>query len=105
VLPLFLPLEEYFDIAGPLRFAENARIRQAILDGLREAFDAGRIIGADVDSTRRFIDEMPVTTSNFKPQFSIRGSFLQLYQKLAQDRIPAQSPENGADAQAIEGSE
>jgi UDP-N-acetylglucosamine--N-acetylmuramyl-(pentapeptide) pyrophosphoryl-undecaprenol N-acetylglucosamine transferase len=98
VLPLFLPLEEYFSVAGRFRFAENARLRQAILDGLRQAFEAGRIQGAQVDATRRFIDEMPITTSDFRPQFVIRGSFLQLYQKLAQDRIPAPQAGNGRDA-------
>ena len=72
---------------------------------VRNAFDAGRIRGADVDSTRRFIDEMPVTTSNFRPQFSIRGSFLELYRKLALDRIPTQSPADGGEGRKVEGSE
>ncbi|MCM2316806.1 MAG: UDP-N-acetylglucosamine--N-acetylmuramyl-(pentapeptide) pyrophosphoryl-undecaprenol N-acetylglucosamine transferase [Thermoanaerobaculia bacterium] len=93
VLPLFLPLEEYFAIADRFRFAENTRLRQAILDGLRRALDAGIIAGAhDRDATRRFIDAMPVTTSDFKPQFMIRDSFIQLYQRLSEE-------ERGEDAQ------
>jgi hypothetical protein len=85
VLPLFLPLEEYFAFADRYRFAENTRLRQAILDGLRRALDAGNIGAADRDATRRFIDEMPVTTSDFKPQFMIRESFIQLYKQLSDE--------------------
>lgn len=85
VLPLFLPLEEYFDFAGSYRFAENTRLRQAILDGLRRALDAGIIAPQQRDATRRFIDEMPVTTSDFKPQFTIRESFIQLYKQLSDE--------------------
>ncbi|MGK2856754.1 MAG: glycosyltransferase [Thermoanaerobaculia bacterium] len=86
VLPLFVPLEEYFSIADRFRFAENTRLRQAILDGLHRALDAGIITGAhDRDATRRFIDAMPVTTSDFKPQFMIRDSFIQLYQRLQEE--------------------
>ena len=84
VLPLFLPLEEYFRVADRYRFAENTRVRQAIIDGLKRAHDAGIIAAAaERDATRRFIDEMPVTTSDFKPQFMIRDSFIQLYQRLS----------------------
>jgi UDP-N-acetylglucosamine--N-acetylmuramyl-(pentapeptide) pyrophosphoryl-undecaprenol N-acetylglucosamine transferase len=85
VLPLFVPLDEYFRFADRYRFAENTRIRQAILDGLRRALHA-EIIGAhERDATRRFIDEMPVTTSDFKPQFTIRESFIQLYKQLSEE--------------------
>jgi hypothetical protein len=85
VLPLFVPLEEYFRFADRFRFAENTRLRQAILDGLRRALDAGIIGAMDRDATRRFIDEMPVTTSDFKPQFLIRESFIQLYKRLSDE--------------------
>lgn len=85
VLPLFVPLEEYLRFADHYRFAENTRIRQAILDGLRRALDAGIIGTLQRDTTRRFIDEMPVTTSDFKPQFTIRESFIQLYKQLSEE--------------------
>jgi UDP-N-acetylglucosamine--N-acetylmuramyl-(pentapeptide) pyrophosphoryl-undecaprenol N-acetylglucosamine transferase len=85
VLPLFVPLEEYFRFADRYRFAENTRLRQAILDGLRRALDAGIITILERDATRRFIDEMPVTTSDFKPQFTIRESFIQLYKQLSDE--------------------
>ncbi|MBI2214910.1 MAG: UDP-N-acetylglucosamine--N-acetylmuramyl-(pentapeptide) pyrophosphoryl-undecaprenol N-acetylglucosamine transferase [Acidobacteria bacterium] len=85
VLPLFVPLEEYFAFADRYRFAENTRLRQAILDGLRRALDAGIIGANERETTRRFIDEMPVTTSDFTPQFTIRESFIQLYKQLSND--------------------
>jgi UDP-N-acetylglucosamine--N-acetylmuramyl-(pentapeptide) pyrophosphoryl-undecaprenol N-acetylglucosamine transferase len=84
VLPRFLPLRDYLRIAKPFRFAENARLRQAILEGLRMALEAGRFSEADMDLARRFINEMPVTTSDFSPQFAIRDSFVVLYRALSE---------------------
>ncbi len=82
VLPSFLPLEEYLRLAGPYRFARNTRLRQSILDGLRMALRNGAIAGKDITMARRFIREMLITTSDFKPQFSIRDSYVQLYRGL-----------------------
>jgi UDP-N-acetylglucosamine--N-acetylmuramyl-(pentapeptide) pyrophosphoryl-undecaprenol N-acetylglucosamine transferase len=82
VLPLFMPIEEYLRLAGPYRFARNTRLRQAILEGLRSALRNGVISGKDITMARRFIREMLITTSDFRPQFSIRDSYVQLYRGL-----------------------
>jgi len=84
VLPLFVSLDEYLRIAGRYRFAENARLRQSILEGLRAAVLAGRIGPAEAERLRQFISEIPVTTSDFAPSFTIRDSFLQLYHALSE---------------------
>ena len=82
VLPHFLPVEGYFRVADRYRFTENARLRQAILDGLRSAINSSCIAPGDLDATRRFVEEMPVTTSDFNPRFLIRESFLRFYRAL-----------------------
>ena len=82
VLPLFLPLDEYLRIAGRYRYARNTRLRQSVLDGVRSALEAGKISGKDLKLARRFIREMLITTSDFRPQFSIRDSYVQLYRGL-----------------------
>jgi UDP-N-acetylglucosamine--N-acetylmuramyl-(pentapeptide) pyrophosphoryl-undecaprenol N-acetylglucosamine transferase len=84
VLPLFLPLDEYLRIAGRYRFAPNARLRQAILEGLRKALESGKIRGKEITLARRFVREMLITTSDFNPQFSIRDSYVQLFRGLTE---------------------
>lgn len=82
VLPRFLSVEGYFRAADRFRFTENTRLRQAILDGLHGALASGCIASGDLDATRQFVEEMPVTTSDFNPRFLIRESFLQFYRAL-----------------------
>jgi hypothetical protein len=84
VLTLFVSLDEYLQIAGRYRFAENARLRQSILEGLRAAILAGRIGPSEAERLRQFISEIPITTSDFAPSFTIRDSFLQLYRALSE---------------------
>jgi hypothetical protein len=84
VLPSFLPIGEYMKLADRFRFCENARLRQAILDGIRIALNTGRICAGDVDATSQFINEMLITTSDFAPQFSIRASFVELHRALSE---------------------
>ncbi len=82
VLPLFVPLDDYFDLAADFRFAQNARLRQAILEGLQTALRKGRITGHDLERTRAFTEEMLITTSDFNPRFRIRQSFLDLQERI-----------------------
>jgi UDP-N-acetylglucosamine--N-acetylmuramyl-(pentapeptide) pyrophosphoryl-undecaprenol N-acetylglucosamine transferase len=82
VLPLFIPLDDYFGLAGEYRFAQNARLRQAILEGLQTALRKGCITGHDLERTRAFTDEMLITTSDFAPRFRIRQSFLDLQERI-----------------------
>jgi hypothetical protein len=82
VLPRFLSPHEYFKVADRFRFTENARLRQAILDGLRIAVKSGYISAVDLEATRRFVEEMPITTSDFNPRFLIRESFLDFFRTL-----------------------
>jgi len=81
-LPLFIPLDAYLDLAAPFRFARSVRFRQAILDGLRAALAAGCIPEDAFDATRLWAGEMLITTSDFKPAFRIRESYLDLYRAL-----------------------
>jgi UDP-N-acetylglucosamine--N-acetylmuramyl-(pentapeptide) pyrophosphoryl-undecaprenol N-acetylglucosamine transferase len=84
VLPSYLPIADYMKLADRFRFCENARLRQAILDGIRIALNRGRIGAGDMETTRRFINEMLITTSDFVPQFSIRTSFVELHRALSE---------------------
>ncbi len=88
VLPLFLPLRDYLRIASRYRFARNVRLRQAILEGLRKALQNARLGGAEIELARRFINEMPITTSDFSPHFNIRDSFVALYRELSDKEPP-----------------
>jgi len=82
-LPLLLPLEDYLELAFPYRYARKARFRQGILEGLQRALAAGRFGSpSERDRIRRFIDEVLITTSDFAPQFKIRESLSELFQKV-----------------------
>ena len=83
VLPLFFPLDDYFKMVDRFRFARNVRLRQAVLSGIQRALAAGRIRREDMDRVRQFVKEILITTSSFKPEFSIRESYRELYDKLS----------------------
>jgi len=83
VLPLFFPLDDYFTMVDRFRFARNVRLRQAVLSGIQGALSAGRIRREDMDRLRQFVKEILITTSSFKPEFSIRESYRELYDKLS----------------------
>jgi hypothetical protein len=83
VLPLFFGLDDYFALVDRFRFARNVRLRQAILNGIQGALGAGRIRRAELDRVRQFVKEILITTSSFKPEFSIRESYRELYDKLS----------------------
>jgi len=83
VLPLFFPLDDYFTMVDRFRFARNVRLRQAVLSGIQRALAAGRIRREDMDRVRQFVKEILITTSSFKPEFSIRESYRELYDKLS----------------------
>jgi len=83
LLPHLTPLDEYLDLVGPYRFARNIRLREAVLDGIRMAFAAGRIPPGELEKVRQFIKQILITTSDFKPDFSIRTSYGELYQQLS----------------------
>ncbi len=85
VLPLFIPLADYLALADPFRFARNVRLREAVLAGIRMAMHAGRIHRDDVETVRLFIQEVLITTSGFKPRFSIRETYVDLYQQLSRN--------------------
>jgi len=82
-LALFVELEEYFRIVAPLRFARNVRLRRAILDGIRLALEMGRIKNDQKETVRQFINEFLITTSDFRPSFSIRQSYVDLFKELS----------------------
>jgi UDP-N-acetylglucosamine--N-acetylmuramyl-(pentapeptide) pyrophosphoryl-undecaprenol N-acetylglucosamine transferase len=85
-LPSLVPFAEYQRIAWRYRFAANVRMRQAILDGVRAALDAGFLDQHEVAAARRFVSDMLITTSDFAPQFRIRESFRSLAAEL-EDRL------------------
>ncbi len=77
---LFLDQTAFLTVTAPFLFARNVRLREAILDaveiGLAEArFD-------DLDPLRRFVKRMLITTSQFKPEFTVRERFVSVVQKL-----------------------
>jgi putative peptidoglycan lipid II flippase len=82
VLPLFLPSGRYRELAGRYRFAENVRLRQSILLGLRLHVLRHRPDPAQVEEIRRFVDEMLITTSDFSPQFKVREYYRNLQETL-----------------------
>ncbi len=81
-LPSLVPFAEYQRIAWRFRFAANVRLRQAILDGVKAALDAGLLSDRETTAARRFVSDMLITTSDFAPQFRIRESFRTLAAQL-----------------------
>jgi UDP-N-acetylglucosamine--N-acetylmuramyl-(pentapeptide) pyrophosphoryl-undecaprenol N-acetylglucosamine transferase len=82
VAPRFLALQEYLTLSERFRFAANTRLRQAILDGLAFSVRQDHLHAGLLESIHRFIDDMPITTSDFSPRFKIRESYKQLQQCL-----------------------
>lgn len=81
-LPSLVPFAEYQRLAWRHRFAANVKLRQAILDGVKAALDAGWLSDREISAARRFISDMLITTSDFAPQFRIRESFRNLAAQL-----------------------
>lgn len=84
VLALLLPLSDFFALADPFRFARNVRLREAVLDGIGAALEAGLVPSSQIGEVRQFVREILITTSGFRPRFSIRERYVDLYQKLAE---------------------
>lgn len=82
-LPLFMPLDEYLALVDGYRFARNVRLREAILEGVRRALEAQRIAPDQLERVREFVREILITTSGFKPEFSIRGTYVDLFHRLS----------------------
>lgn len=82
-LPLFLPLDEYLALVDGYRFARNVRLREAILEGVRRALEAKRIAPDQLERVREFVRDILITTSGFKPEFSIRGTYVDLFHRLS----------------------
>lgn len=91
-LPFFVPLDEYFRIVGPYRFSQNVRLREAILEGLRQALGEGRVYPAQMKEVRHFLQDFLITTSSFKPNFSIRAAYKEIYDQLAPGKRREESP-------------
>jgi UDP-N-acetylglucosamine--N-acetylmuramyl-(pentapeptide) pyrophosphoryl-undecaprenol N-acetylglucosamine transferase len=82
-LPLFLPLDEYLELADNFRFARNVRLREGVLEGIRRALETGRIPPERLEQVREFVRAILITTSGFKPEFSIRGTYVDLFRRLS----------------------
>lgn len=80
--PLVAPPDEFLRLADRWRFSESTPIRQALMRGLLAAIDKGRITGADRDRVREFVRAIPVTTSDFSPEFKLRRTWKELQGKL-----------------------
>ena len=77
-LPLFVSLDSYFRLARKYRFARNVKFREAILEGIGQAVDKGRIPQSRGRDVRVFLNDFLVTTSGFDPKFKIRSTYREL---------------------------
>ncbi len=77
-LPLFVSLDSYFRLTRKYRFARNVKFREAILEGIGQAVDMGRIPKSRGGDVRVFLNDFLVTTSGFDPKFKIRSTYREL---------------------------
>ncbi len=76
-LPFYIDEENYYKIIEKYITKENVSYREAVLDGILNGFRGGGF--KDRDRVYNLALKMLITTSYFKPKYSIRDKYYKLY--------------------------
>ncbi|HPC82074.1 MAG TPA: glycosyltransferase [Thermoanaerobaculaceae bacterium] len=85
-MALLLPFPAYMRLAWRFRYAANARVRRAIIEGVMAALEVGRLGERDIDAAERLLNDMLITTSDFSPRFRIRERYVEAQRRIAEAR-------------------
>ncbi len=78
----FLDEDDFIILVSPFLSARNVRLREAILNAVEYGLSSETF--TDRTKLRRFIKGMLITTSQFRPEFTVRERFVRVVSKLEQ---------------------